>query len=587
MKTLFLIAFRNLFRQKRRNVLLGAAIAIGTLVLVLANSFSHGISRTLINDVVSYVAGHTSVGYAHRGQLMSQVMRGGAGWREKIEQIPGVKKVTPTMGTMGRGIGNGKSDNVFVVAIDMHAKFTAEDSIKTTTNFPMVEGEWKKLTDSTIENPLIISTEKAKFLNVKKGDILRVRLQDFDGHFQAVRLTVVGIFRPSNIFMESAIFIELRDMSRIMGLRAEDSPYLQVTLYNPEKDAVNVADSIWRMMAPPLAYMQGTASLNGKSVSTLVSGFHADSTSLLFLKPQLTNFVGDSSTAYSRKTILLPSAIADSLHAKLGDTVHFRYALRFPHGDSIHEFKRVVGGIFATPATLPQSLALMHEHSFYDEFYDELPLQPKAPALVLDSGSAWFKELTTEWSRLDRPHSTDDFTKQRREISQGKYKGTAVTISTMYESASAVLKLESALQVITLSAVLVIFFITLIGVINTLRMTVRERTREIGTMRAIGMQQSDIRQVFLMETGLLAFFSAIAGTLLAFASMFGLSRLTIPTASNPLGIILSNGHLVFAPTVFSVISFIVLIVLIAIATAWFPASRAAKLPAATAMRHYE
>ena len=47
MPVLFNISFRNLVRQKRRNVLLGITIAFGAMVLVLANAFSHGISKVL------------------------------------------------------------------------------------------------------------------------------------------------------------------------------------------------------------------------------------------------------------------------------------------------------------------------------------------------------------------------------------------------------------------------------------------------------------------------------------------------------------------------------------------------------------
>jgi ABC-type lipoprotein release transport system permease subunit len=582
MKTLLMIAFRNLFRQKRRNLFLGSAIGFGAMILLIANSFSHGISRTLINEVVAYVAGHANVGFADQGRLMSQVMRGGAHWKDDILKIPGVKKVDPTMGVFGRAIGNGRSDNVFLVAMNMREVFTHEDSVMTENNFPMTEGTWDALLDSTLENPLILSVEKAKYLNVKMGDVVRMRLQDFNGSYQAIRLTVAGIFQPSNIFMESALFMELKAMSLIMGLRPEDSPYLYLTIENPAKNAINIADSIWRMMAPPLAYMEG----HTNSTSLLVSGYRSDSSH----KAELWKRLGGTldSSAFGKKVALFPKLLADSLQLKIGDTLQFRYAMRFPdtlRGDS-SGFRIIIGGLYPQTDSLPNNLVLLNEVNFYDKFYDALP-KVSGQSLALDSSSFWFQSLTTEWIRLPRPRTTDDVSKQKRDVSQHKYKGTTLTISTMYESASAVLQLESALQIITLSAVLVIFLITLIGVVNTLRMTIRERTREIGTLRAIGMQSSDVRMVFLLETGLLAFFSALIGTLFGFFAMWGLSLLTIPTASNPLGIILVKGHLVFAPTFLSVSTFIILIVAIAIATAWFPANRASKLPAATALRHYE
>lgn len=588
MSTIFAIAFRNLFRQKRRNILLGSAIAIASMILVLANSFSHGISRTLIERVVVYVAGHANVGFSHQGKLMSQVMRGGAHWKEEIAKVPGVKKVDPTIGAMARAIGNGRSDNVFVVALNMRQKITAEDSAMNEDNFTMIEGDWIRLLDSTIENPLIISESKAKYLNVKMGDIVRIRVQDFDGRFQAVRLTIVGIFKPSNMFMDGALFMELEDMAKMMGLRKEDSPYLYLTIDRPEENAVKVADSIWSLMAPPLAQIEGKAVFKKRNHSAQVLGMRSDSLSLSRIRKNLDSLHGDSSLAFSRKGALISKVLADSLKVKAGDTISMHYRLRYPSkvADSISIFRIPVLATFTAHDSSTRDWILMHEVRFQNQFLDALPYSQKTIA-AFDSTSNWFNLLSLEWERLPRSRTTDDVAKHRREISQGKYKGTAVTIDTMYESASSILQLESALQMITLGAVLVIFLVTLIGVVNTLRMTIKERTREIGTLRAIGMQRGDIRLMFLLETALLSLFASLAGTVLAFIAMFGLSRIDINSEGNPLGIILVRGHLYFAPTLLSCVLFVLLIVGIAIITAWIPSNRASKLPPATAMRHYD
>jgi ABC-type antimicrobial peptide transport system permease subunit len=118
-------------------------------------------------------------------------------------------------------------------------------------------------------------------------------------------------------------------------------------------------------------------------------------------------------------------------------------------------------------------------------------------------------------------------------------------------------------------------------------MTIRERTREIGTVRAIGMQKKDVRNSFLLETGFLALFSSIAGTILGFAAMAGLSLIKINAQDNPLSMLLVNGHLNFVPNIIATIGYNVLIVFIAVATAYFPARRAANMSAAAAFRHYE
>jgi len=153
--------------------------------------------------------------------------------------------------------------------------------------------------------------------------------------------------------------------------------------------------------------------------------------------------------------------------------------------------------------------------------------------------------------------------------------------------ASDILKLEGVLNLITLSAVMVLFFIILLGVVNTLRMTIRERTREIGTIRAIGMQKIDVRNTFILETFFLTLFASIAGTILAFAAMWLLSSITFTMSDNPMGMLLVNSRLYFLPTFAGVAGNVLLILSIAVATAYFPARRAANLSPAKALGHFE
>jgi putative ABC transport system permease protein len=157
----------------------------------------------------------------------------------------------------------------------------------------------------------------------------------------------------------------------------------------------------------------------------------------------------------------------------------------------------------------------------------------------------------------------------------------------MYETASDILKLEIVLNIITFYAVMILFFIILIGVVNSLRMTIRERTREIGTVRAIGMQKRDVRNIFLLETMFMALFASFAGTALSFVVMWLLSLFTFNVQDNPLGMLLVKGHLHFAPTAGMIFFFNFLIPVIAVVTAYFPARRASNLSAVEALRHYE
>jgi putative ABC transport system permease protein len=67
-----------------------------------------------------------------------------------------------------------------------------------------------------------------------------------------------------------------------------------------------------------------------------------------------------------------------------------------------------------------------------------------------------------------------------------------------------------------------------VGIITTLYTAVIERTREIGTLKAIGAQNSDILALFLVEALLIGIFGATLGLLAGIGFGYGLSATVVP-----------------------------------------------------------
>src|SRR5258708_22136597 len=57
-------------------------------------------------------------------------------------------------------------------------------------------------------------------------------------------------------------------------------------------------------------------------------------------------------------------------------------------------------------------------------------------------------------------------------------------------------------------------FIIAVGIMNSLWIAIRERTREIGTLRAIGMQRPRVMAMFVIEAFCLSLIGTAAGALL-------------------------------------------------------------------------
>ncbi len=575
------ISLRNLLRQKRRNILLGTAIALGTAILIIAHGFSHGISDNLFNRIVVYVSGHIGVAFSENGNLYKQVFHDGPGIKEIIKkEIPDVIKVEEGTWVFCRAVGNGKTDNVVMIGLDLGETGDEKIQQQDADNFKIIDGRFEDLGNKTMENPVFLAKEKAAFLNVEKGDVLRVRYRNINGQDQSARLTVAGIFLPANMFMTAPVFLELNNLKKLMGYAPNDVGQLFITIKNPKKNAIKFAEKLHAALKPDIARIDGYLLNRNDSVPVTVLGFKTDSVSLALIRKNLT-----ADSKVDRNGCFIGDSLASALGIVPGTVCQISYK-------SKHQESSVSASIKTTAVfpggVLPGNVILLNDDEFYKVYYSGWPLKEKDSRWhIISPSNPLIPALSEEWTLFPRAKTTDELTRLQKEISSKKVRGTSVDVRTMYESASAVLSLEYALHSITIVAVMVLFFIILIGVINTLRMTVRERTREIGTIRAIGMQKSDVMISFILETFFLTLFSSLAGTVLAFVAMKVLSMFRIDAAGNPVGMMLVNERLYFVPVLSSVILFICLIIAIAVVTAFFPARRAANLSAAEALRHFD
>lgn len=90
--------------------------------------------------------------------------------------------------------------------------------------------------------------------------------------------------------------------------------------------------------------------------------------------------------------------------------------------------------------------------------------------------------------------------------------------------------------------------IAILGIINTLALSVVERRREIGMLRAVGMQRAQVRRTIYLESMLIAVFGAIVGVALGltFGALFvrtlrngGLEHISVPFGQSVMMLILA------------------------------------------------
>jgi putative ABC transport system permease protein len=90
-----------------------------------------------------------------------------------------------------------------------------------------------------------------------------------------------------------------------------------------------------------------------------------------------------------------------------------------------------------------------------------------------------------------------------------------IQVVTMTQIMGTIMNLAGSARSLLLTVIVIALIISAFGIINTLLMSVNERTREFGMMKAIGASGSDIGKMVLMETVFITISGGIIGTLAA------------------------------------------------------------------------
>jgi ABC-type lipoprotein release transport system permease subunit len=286
-------------------------------------------------------------------------------------------------------------------------------------------------------------------------------------------------------------------------------------------------------------------------------------------------------------TILLFEKAAERLQVKVGDALTVAAPTARNVSNTIDvkvvAIARNVGLLSTFVAFLPEqtlrALYLLNDKTTgaIHVYLKDPDLSPRIAArLLTDLRAAGYDVMDYDpqpyWMKLMQKINSEDWTGQKLDV-------------TSWEDEMSFLNFM--LQIVTgLAAILigVLLFIVVIGIMNTLWIAIRERTREIGTLRAIGMQRVKVAWLLLLEAGLLGFVGSLTGVLAGWAAAAGINGAGWKVGEG-LQMILMQDHFSVLVRPVVVVGSVVGLTCLTGAAALLPALRAARLRPVTAMHH--
>jgi putative ABC transport system permease protein len=238
-----------------------------------------------------------------------------------------------------------------------------------------------------------------------------------------------------------------------------------------------------------------------------------------------------TAAALAQGELLIDSTTAASKHLSVGDTVQSRFARTGPAVLRI-------GGIYQANALIGRYLV---SAGFFLAHFSQ---QPPAGLLLRTNGSSAVDNAVTR--------------------ALAPYPNLQVQTRAQFEKTQTASVNQLLGLVYALLALAVL--IALIGIVNTLMLSVFERTREIGLLRAVGMKRRQVRTMVRSEAVILAIFGAIIGiiigtgmgvALVSSLKQQGITDTVVPASS--------------------LVIFLLLAALLGLVAASWPARRAARL----------
>ncbi len=164
----------------------------------------------------------------------------------------------------------------------------------------------------------------------------------------------------------------------------------------------------------------------------------------------------------------------------------------------------------------------------------------------------------------------------------------ALSYHTLSEQAASFLALIGSKSKMSSLIILIVLAIALVGIINTVLLSVYERVREVGVMRAMGFQKKEVVRMFLIEGTLIGILGSVIGVGLGCLAVWWLVAQGLDI--NAFGIDMAQFNLPISPVIYGVwkvksIAFIFIFgVLSAALAALLPARRAGSFVVTRALR---
>jgi len=236
MGLLIRIAWRNIWRQKRRTLITVGAMAVGVAFSLAMIAISDGMYMMAFDLMVSENMGHVQIHHPDfpKQRAIYDTIEDGDGLVAELEALPEVETVSgrlygfALLGTDDQPDRPGKSAGAQLVGVD-----PARESALTKIPGKVQQGRY--LGDDAAHE-IVLGIGIAETLGARVGDEIVAVTQAADGSMGNDLYTVVGVFKTGSVIQDRAgVFLHIDDLRELLVLYDQ---LHEVALLAPKRDSI-------------------------------------------------------------------------------------------------------------------------------------------------------------------------------------------------------------------------------------------------------------------------------------------------------------------------------------------------------------
>lgn len=256
---LLILAWRNIWRNKKRSLIIVAAIAAGLLSGLFASAVMFGMVESLINSTIDRDLGHVQIHSTkyEDEKLLADTISNYQSALRIIKNQEHIKGVSSRVVLEGIGSSATTSTGLRIVGINPD-----EEKSVTIIYKRIIAGSYFK---EEKRNQILIGKKLADDLGIKEKSKIVLSFQDFDGNIIYGAFRVSGIFETeSSVFDKMNVFLEENDLFSLLNvkpvyheiaIRLNSVQNVDSVYANLSTELSDLSVKNWKELAPELKLM--------------------------------------------------------------------------------------------------------------------------------------------------------------------------------------------------------------------------------------------------------------------------------------------------------------------------------------------